>query len=44
MLAPKVEKRKRSALRENICGKPEDEEENGKIGALCYPVRESSAR
>ena len=44
MVAPKVEPRNRSALRENICGKPENEEENGKIGALCYPVSESSAR
>ena len=45
-LAPKVDQRNRSALRENICGKrnPKNEKENGKIEALCYPVSESSAR
>ena len=37
MLAPKVEKRKRRALRENICGKPENEKENGKIEEPSYP-------
>ena len=37
MLAPKVEKRKRRALRENICGKPENEKENGKIEGPSYP-------
>ena len=44
ILASKVEQQNRSALRENICGKPENEKENGKIGALCYPVSESSTR
>ena len=44
ILAPKVQQRNRSALSSHICGKPENEEENGKIGALSYPVSESSAR
>ena len=40
ILAPNVEQRNQRTLRENICRKPENEKENGKIEALCYPGRE----
>ena len=44
ILALKVEQRNRRTLRENICRKPENEKENERIEALCYPVSESSVR